>query len=144
PKWLREAVLNLSAVDLGNNFKALLEALIHIEDLHGFPAVMKGSIPATGRPVVVGEWIQGACGQRSKKVPTITNIKAYPNSWQAWWDSLQPEWRQRDAAGRYEIGGDYGEEWGGLDCPGANGLLSVVASLYFWGHSRKTSNTTDD
>jgi hypothetical protein len=55
-----------------------------------------------------------------------------------WWGSLQPEWREKDADGSWSVARGYGgggREWGPLYQWGVNGVLSVVASLYFWGCS---------
>jgi hypothetical protein len=61
---------------------------------------------------------------------------AYTTGWQVWWDSLQPAWRTKDAEGAWSVSGDYGDggkEWGSLFQWGQNGILNIVASLYFWG-----------
>ncbi|KAJ7130585.1 hypothetical protein C8R44DRAFT_613992 [Mycena epipterygia] len=119
-------------VDLGPNYASLMDALIRIEEAQGFPSETRGAL-TTGRPGVVNDWIQSGRGCRSKTLPKITKIRAYPQVWHSWWDSLQPEWRTQDGEGRWKIGGEYSNDWDVLDCPGPNGLLSVVASIYFWG-----------
>ncbi|KAJ7093763.1 hypothetical protein C8R44DRAFT_645827, partial [Mycena epipterygia] len=92
-------------------------------------------LPAAGRPGQVGLWISRARWQRGVADPVVTNPGAYANEWQAWWDSLQPEWRVREADGAWS-NAEYrgkGQEWGPLTQWGVNGTLSIVASLYFWG-----------
>ncbi|KAJ7036226.1 hypothetical protein C8F04DRAFT_954048 [Mycena alexandri] len=131
PEWLTDAVTYLTVTPLGDNFKAVLEAVIRIEEANDF-ADGKG-LPSTLRPEVIGAWVKGGRGRKSKKIPVIRKFASYAKDWQAWWDSLQPQWRKRDAHGQWEIGGECGEAWGSLDCPGVNGVISVAASLYFWG-----------
>ncbi|KAJ7835179.1 hypothetical protein B0H14DRAFT_2590444 [Mycena olivaceomarginata] len=56
----------------------------------------------------------------------------------AWWNSLQPVWRTKDVDGQWSVVGGYGDggrEWGPLYQWGINGVLSIVASLYFWGRA---------
>ncbi|KAJ7689380.1 hypothetical protein B0H17DRAFT_1134966 [Mycena rosella] len=74
PVWLRDAIVNLAAVDLGDNFKAILEPVIRVEEAHGFPEDAKGVLPTKDRPAVISEWIKGTRGHKSKKVPTIAKI----------------------------------------------------------------------
>ncbi|KAJ7680872.1 hypothetical protein DFH06DRAFT_1120457 [Mycena polygramma] len=131
PLWLTRAIENLSGTALGANFTAILEAVVRVEAAHGFsdgPNLGGGK-----RPDVVSSWVKGGRGQKSKKLPLIKKFATYPALWQTWWDSLQPAWRKRGTDGQWEIGGDYGDTWGELDCPGVNGILNVAASLYFWG-----------
>jgi hypothetical protein len=134
PQWLCDAVGNLALEDLGNNYKSLLEALIRVEAAHGFPDDTMGGVSAKLRPGVVAMWIRGARGQKTKKPPVIKprDMLAYSDSWQAWWDTLQPSWRTKDAGGKWRITQEYGDDWTPLEFLGANGVLSVVASLYFW------------
>ncbi|KAJ7034641.1 hypothetical protein C8F04DRAFT_956079 [Mycena alexandri] len=131
PEWLTDAVMNLTVTPLGSNFKAVLDAIIRIEGANNFDEG-KG-LSTSLRPEVVGAWIKGGRGRKAKKIPVIKKLQTYAKDWQAWWDSLQPKWRKRNSHGQWEIGGEYGEDWGTLDCPGVNGLISVAASLYFWG-----------
>ncbi|KAJ7601273.1 hypothetical protein DFH06DRAFT_1026859, partial [Mycena polygramma] len=119
------------SVTLGPSFKSVLEAIVRIEEAHGWDEDVK--IRPEGRPEVIGLWVKGGRGSKSKKVPIIKKFAAYPKTWQSWWDSLQPAWRKRGVDGTWEIGGDYGEDWRSLNCPGVNGVLNLAASLYFWG-----------
>ncbi|KAJ7179737.1 hypothetical protein C8R46DRAFT_886978, partial [Mycena filopes] len=124
PSWLRESITNLAATSLGPSFKPVLEAVIRVEEAHKFKPVNGKKMNSTGRPDVVSVWVKGGRGSK---------FANYPAVWQGWWDSLQPSWRKRDARGRWEIGGEYGTDWTTLDHPGANGVLNLAASLYFWG-----------
>ncbi|KAJ6503451.1 hypothetical protein C8R47DRAFT_969270 [Mycena vitilis] len=132
PPWLEGAIANLSVKWLGPSFCSVLEAVIRVEAAHGFDADAK-ALSSVGRPEIIADWVKGGRGSKSKKIPKIKKFPGYPKLWQSWWDTLQPAWRKRGLDGHWEIGGDYGEDWTTLDCPGVNGVLNLAASLYFWG-----------
>jgi hypothetical protein len=70
--------------------------------------------------------------------PVVDDLAEYAVTWQGWWDSLQPDWRTRDSDGQWSVVDGYGKagrEWGPLYHWGQNGVLSIVASLYFWGRA---------
>ncbi|KAJ7075707.1 hypothetical protein B0H15DRAFT_791504 [Mycena belliarum] len=136
PTWLRQAISYLTEVPLGPYFDALLAALVSVEAAYGYAENPTRGLPKDGRPEIVNTWIWGGRGQRSKTRHEIKDLKAFIQSWDAWWASIQPPWRRKDAQGRYIIG-KYGEDWDCLDYPGQNGTLSVVAALYFWGTTRR-------
>ncbi|KAJ7456321.1 hypothetical protein B0H11DRAFT_1673126, partial [Mycena galericulata] len=131
-KWFVHALQQMTETDLGGHFNAALAAWTRIE------AACRWENPphklsAKGRPEHVGRWIQGARGQRAS-APLVTDVVAYARIWWDWWDSLQPEWRKKGADGRWVTGESYGGEWDDKQLHwGQNGMLSVVASLYFWG-----------
>ncbi|KAJ7457076.1 hypothetical protein FB451DRAFT_1047773, partial [Mycena latifolia] len=85
------------------------------------------------RPKQIAEWIRGGRGTKSKQTPKIKSVSKFAEEWDAWWDSIQPSWRKRDANGKRIVGGEYGKDWGQMDCSGPNGCLSAAAGLYFWG-----------
>ncbi|KAJ7899717.1 hypothetical protein B0H13DRAFT_1883804 [Mycena leptocephala] len=127
PKWLKDAVGNLAAVPLGGSFKAVLKAVIRVEEAHGFDTDAKGTLPTAGRPDVLHDWVKGG-GEANRR---------------NWWDGLQPEWRKHGVDGHWEIGGEYGDDWGGLHCPGVNGVLNLAASLYFWGRQAEEARAKE-
>ncbi|KAJ7840775.1 hypothetical protein B0H13DRAFT_1649441 [Mycena leptocephala] len=143
PKWLKDAVTNIAATPLGGSFKAVLEAVIRVEEAHSFDSDVKGTLPTTGRPDVLHDWVKGGRGSKTKKIPVIKKFSSYPAVWQGWWDSLQPAWRKRGVDGHWEIGGEYSEDWEALDCPGVNGVLNLAASLYFWGHQAEEARAKE-
>jgi hypothetical protein len=70
--------------------------------------------------------------------PVVDDPATYAIQWQAWWDSLQPAWRTKDVDGQWLVVGGYGDggrEWGPLYQWGINGVLSIVALLFFWGRA---------
>ncbi|KAJ7456838.1 hypothetical protein B0H11DRAFT_1666658, partial [Mycena galericulata] len=138
PKWLCDAVGQLSAVNLGCSFRSLLEALIRVEERFGFDENHpRSGISKTNRPREVDEWIKAGRGMRAKKAwdAGIRDIDDYANRWWGWWDLQQPTWRTRGEHGSWALSEGYDEdwEWPTLAHPGQNGCLSIVASLYFWG-----------
>ncbi|KAF8966263.1 hypothetical protein BDZ97DRAFT_1658026 [Flammula alnicola] len=57
--------------------------------------------------------------------PEIDNVAEY--EFRAWWTSIQPGWRDSSRA----VDGDCED----LRRPGLNGLVSVMAALFYWGSS---------
>ncbi|KAJ7102960.1 hypothetical protein C8R43DRAFT_963850 [Mycena crocata] len=141
PPWLRDAVGHLQEPDLGCHYKALLVALIRLEESAGYESTT--SLPVSKlRPAEVKKWIRGARGAKLKELPTTSKPAAYADSFNAWWDSLQPLWRERNTDGTWKVGGKCGKEWGGLDCAGVNGTISIVGALHFWGTSAAHTEET--
>lgn len=79
-----------------------------------------------GRPPCVAEWIKRARAPSYR--PPIANLDDYAQVFTQWWGSLQPEWR-RSSGSLVQSSGDLDV----LRKPGVNGLLSVLAALFFWG-----------
>ena len=79
-------------------------------------------------PTVIGDWIQR--GQSEKWVPPSFDASKFEKKFWQWWFYLQPAWRRET---------DQDVPWGSIDGdlthlkkPGTNGLLSVIAGLFFW------------
>ncbi|KAJ7429028.1 hypothetical protein B0H11DRAFT_1770390 [Mycena galericulata] len=145
PPWLRDIVGVLSAVDLGCHFQSLLAMLIRLECKFAVPGNPRSGLSTAKRPAEVQAWIRAGRGLRVKGDydAGIVDLEDYGKRWAAWWDSLQPTWRKRGADGQWVIGESYGEEWDTLWFPGQNGCASLVASLYFWGASKRAMGATD-
>ncbi|KAJ7847078.1 hypothetical protein B0H13DRAFT_2362630 [Mycena leptocephala] len=73
-KWLKDAVGNLAAVPLGGSFKAVLEAVIRVEEAHGFDADAKGTLPTAGRPDVLHDWVKGGGEANRRKCRSSKNL----------------------------------------------------------------------
>ncbi|KAJ7701961.1 hypothetical protein B0H17DRAFT_908374, partial [Mycena rosella] len=142
PPWLRDSLQSLMKVDLGCHYVSVLAALVRLEEAAGFEVAdrERKRLPTTKRPKQIADWIRGGQGTKSKKTPEVKSASKYAQSWNEWWDPIQPSWRTRDLEGHWAVGGDYGKDWTELDCSGANGCLSVVAGLYFWGVAAKGSS----
>ncbi|KAJ7437306.1 hypothetical protein B0H11DRAFT_1722912 [Mycena galericulata] len=135
PPWLRSALAQVSRQDVGPQYKRLLEVYLAVEK--GYDYASSGKLSPKWRPGQVTEWIRDGRG-RTKSVLAIANVDVFEKQWWEWWGNMQPEWRLRDAKGRPVISEEYGEDWGGLVAPGQNGLLSVVAALYWWACAEKS------
>lgn len=93
----------------------------------------RGKLSAKKRPTIISEWIQRARSPTWR--PVITNVSTFEKSFHVWWLSLQPKWRLGEDGNILTQNLD-----GDLDClrkPGLNGLLSVMASLFYWGRMAK-------
>ncbi|KAJ6451211.1 hypothetical protein C8R47DRAFT_952652, partial [Mycena vitilis] len=136
PPWLAHAYREVSRQDLGALYRELLHAFIELERSYGF-IFGSGALKAPGRPEQVGKWIRDGRG-RTQAVRTIPNIEQYATQWWKWWSALQPQWR---GAWRGQKGPQQavpkGADWSLLEVPGQNGVLSVVATLYWWGCAEK-------
>ncbi|KAJ7079710.1 hypothetical protein B0H15DRAFT_787676 [Mycena belliarum] len=131
PAWFVGARTVLLKVDLGLHFDALISVWTRLEYASRFEQGPT-KLPATHRPKEIMRWISG---RRASAPPKVTDTAVYAVQWQTWWDSLQPEWRQKGRDGKWaseEYGGG-GSEWGELYQWGVNGSLSLLASLYCWG-----------
>ncbi|KAJ7457582.1 hypothetical protein B0H11DRAFT_1738353, partial [Mycena galericulata] len=135
PAWFSNAFAQISREDVGPEYRSLLEAYIALEQGYGFES--EGRLSPRGRPAQVSEWIRDGRG-RNKSVLAIPKMEVFEAKWWDWWAGMQPAWRRRDATGKPVRSEEYGQDWGGLVAPGPNGLLSVVAALYWWACARKS------
>lgn len=133
PPWVRNALDLLASQDLGAQWQALVAAWLRFETAAGL-TVPGGRLPSKGRPPLIAGWIKNA---RTPGYPVnLGDVNAFKRTFNAWWNSLQPKWRTegRDGALKRD-GGD----WRSMcEYSGVNGLLSVVACLFFWGSATLT------
>ncbi|KAI0688274.1 hypothetical protein BC835DRAFT_1206029, partial [Cytidiella melzeri] len=95
--------------------------LIEEELDFGTPAT---GLPPAGRPYAINLWIQNA--RRNGVVIKPDGHAQFQKEWFAWWDCVNPEWRQRDS-GRLVIGGV--GDWSAMFKPGKCGFLLVLECL---------------
>lgn len=131
-KWFAKAMEMLNNDSLGKEWAELVAAWTAFEVK--FEHTANGLLPCSGRPTAVGDWI--ARGRSPKWRPKIADSKLYGDAHDSWWVSLQPEWRVDDVGA---LGPVDGGSWEDFTTSGANGLLSVVASLFFWGTAVKAA-----
>lgn len=132
--WFVDAHAQMTKVDLGCHFHALTAAWVRVEAASRYEQGPT-KLCTINRPVQVKNWIAKERGKRPCDT-SIPDPAAYAAGWQLWWDSLQPAWRTKDAEGAWSVSGGYGDgrkEWGPLFQWGQNGVLNIVASLFFWG-----------
>jgi hypothetical protein len=132
-EWFAHAFGELTKENLGPHFNALLDTWVRVEAACKFENPPKYALPKNGQPEQVDRWIKDAHGHRKRPNPTVKKVQQYEKEWWGWWNTLQPAWREKDAEGSWVVGGAYGKEWDSVGYWGENGVLSVVASLYFWG-----------
>ncbi|KAJ7256425.1 hypothetical protein C8J57DRAFT_954217, partial [Mycena rebaudengoi] len=97
------------------------------------------------RPLKLKEWIgagRGSCKGSRGAEPRIASVTVYGAAWWRWWSGLLPEWRQVEPTAPLGTIGRFTQEefpaqeltnWRWLCFPGPNGVLSLVAMLYWWG-----------
>ena len=119
---------------LGQRWMELVAAWVDFEVKEGYKEWKK--LSPRGRPSVVQEWIQRARSPTWR--PVIADLAKYEQAFDLWWKALQPAWRissaEEPAVGQ-GVGG-----WEELRKPGLNGLLSLLAALFFWGLHVRDSN----
>jgi hypothetical protein len=136
PNWFQTVFIEISREEVGGLYERMLEAFVELEKSREFKQGGSG-LPTVGRPSQVSDWIKDGRG-RSLPVRPIHNLEKFEKEWWVWWTALQPEWRGA-WRGRPQTEGAVreGAEWGKLGNPGQNGILSVVAALYWWACAEK-------
>ncbi|KAJ7104604.1 hypothetical protein C8R44DRAFT_640076 [Mycena epipterygia] len=137
--WFRHAFQEVAREDLGVAYSEVLRAFIEMERQKGFVKGTGKLVSSQERPAQVSEWVRDGRG-RTKAMLAVTNVAAFEKTWWGWWLGMQPEWRECGTGGRPETPQKYGKGWGGM-LGGQNGVLSVVASLYWWGYAEKMGAT---
>lgn len=132
PKWFKAAVRKLRSKDIDPRFLTLVHTWASFEAKEGYKEVAK--LDAKHRPTEIGDWIQR--GRSEKWNPPKLHVEKYEQQFLMWWYHLQPAWRREN---------DRDVAWGSINGdlthmrkPGTNGLLSVIAGLFFWGMNAET------
>ncbi|KAJ7680856.1 hypothetical protein DFH06DRAFT_973093, partial [Mycena polygramma] len=133
PEWFRKIFPEISREGgLPAPYWELLCAYLEFEQKANFEN--RGELAKGVRPKQVSDWVRDGRG-RTQELRGISDIKGFEAEWWTWWTRLQPAWREpgreRRKAGKTETVPE-GANWGTLASPGKNGILSVVASLYWW------------
>lgn len=126
PDWVTKALSLLQSTPLGSEWDALLRGWLQFEQGTGFEDGPR--LGCRRRPRIIADWIQVA--RKPKFSYEIKDPEKFAEEFNAWWRGLQPDWRLDDVS---DLLRRDGEDWECLWCPGTNGLLSVVAALFFWG-----------
>lgn len=95
----------------------------------------KAKFGARYRPECVGYWVSVA--RAIRVMPIGCPFEDYKTAFWKWWLTLQPLFRGADATedGKLRMVQPQAvEEWKKLDGTGPNGVLNVLASLFFWAH----------
>ncbi|KAJ7178543.1 hypothetical protein C8R43DRAFT_871984, partial [Mycena crocata] len=138
PAWLQDTIKPLLKVNLDLHYHRLLRAYLALEKSYNYASGEAALPKIAQRPKQVGKWIQYA---RDRK-PDINNVMKYEREWWVWWGKLQPSWREKGEDGRpVEMSISACGNWSTLIAPGMNGMLSVVASLSWWGEAEEKAGT---
>ncbi|KDR73408.1 hypothetical protein GALMADRAFT_72436, partial [Galerina marginata CBS 339.88] len=123
--------------DWGQEWAGMLAAWLKFEEAHGFTGTLR--LGTAHRPASIAEWFQHAHSLTYR--PHVDAEKFQTGFWK-WWIALQPAWWQIEAGTALR---DVSGDWVALNKLGTNGLASVVAGLFFWGHclgdKRKASSS---
>lgn len=126
PLWVVNALRGFPSTSLGPGWDTLLRNWLQFEQDEGYQDCRR--LGSRNRPRIIADWIQWARKPTFKH--EIKNQDIFAEEFNAWWRGLQPAWRIDNASDLLRRDGD---DWTCLRCSGVNGLLSVLAALYFWG-----------
>jgi hypothetical protein len=121
PEWVIRAAAMLNAPLLGHDWMKIVDTWVRYQTASDCNNDCK--LAATGCPACISAWIQCKCSLTW--CPEITDLNKFEAGFWTWWGSLQPEWRE----GFQQVNGD----WEVLQRPGINGIVSMLAALFYWG-----------
>ena len=129
PSWFTSCSTMLRSQDLGPAWLELVGLWEAFEQQHNFkPADRQSNLPSFKRPPCIAEWLKNA--RKPSWRPSFKDASEFDLQFNAdflaWWDSLLP--------------GTAGGDFSPIAKPGINGLLSVMAALFFWGASCGTTS----
>ncbi|KAF9472824.1 hypothetical protein BDN70DRAFT_775212, partial [Pholiota conissans] len=125
PDWFLNAYQMLISKDFGLSWVELVRAWAHFERAESFEEVEK--LGTTGRPPCISAWIARARARTYQ--PDLGTLSTFEKQFNSWWKSLQPEWRRNGIDGvLVKQPGNFEE----IRRPGKNGIVSVIAALFFW------------
>lgn len=150
PLWVHDAWNAFSQQSHGPEWLALIKAWTELEQTYGFDSpvsdqfsnscdiLLTTAIQMSGlgainvRPPAVQWWVSRR--RRYDRDPPIESSSTFGSAWWVWWDALNPDWRNRVEGHLERVRMGTGAElWTDLVRPGKNGLLSIVACLWWWG-----------
>ncbi|KAJ8502452.1 hypothetical protein ONZ45_g11743 [Pleurotus djamor] len=125
------------------DWQTVLATYVMLEETTGFqnPGAQV-TLPSDYRPDALQWWISRGRDTTRRQQVTISNLDNFDEAWWKWWKFMQPEWRNvgevegclTEDHRAFDLAISEGpDSWPTLDKHGANGFLSVVASLGWWG-----------
>ncbi|RDB29488.1 hypothetical protein Hypma_015378 [Hypsizygus marmoreus] len=126
PAWFSQALGMFQSENLGDKWTALLRVWAAFQSREKY--VNNGLLPARKRPACVGDWIARARAPGYR--PTV-KLSTFEVDFRAWWKGIQPKWRV--SPDDYVLTNHLVGDWFVLRLSGTNGVLSIVACLFFWG-----------
>ncbi|KAK0229017.1 hypothetical protein IW262DRAFT_1263416 [Armillaria fumosa] len=129
PPWAINALEMFKSHSFGPDWSQVVYSWVAFQVMNDFDSDDK--LSAEGRPECVGQWIARARSQKWR--PTYVNldiVSKFQEPFWDWWANLQPE----DRVGGSEDGiEDLEREPDGRPThSGKNGLVNVMAALFFW------------
>jgi hypothetical protein len=132
PEWFTAVLQLFEDSTLDSCWSDLVKLWTTFEEKESY--IERGMLTAKNRPTLVSQWIGG--GRRPTFNPTISDPAHFEKQFRRWWLTIQPEWRVSNGKLVKDMEGD----WDSLRRPGKNGLLSVLAALFYWGLSVKNKS----
>ncbi len=129
----------LRSKDLGGGWLDLVSIWSRFEKAAGY--MEAGILSSEGRPPCVGAWIARARSPRYQPALSRSNLEDLDRSFWRWWTALQPIYRQGLSNDGHVLSQTSGD-MEGIRRPGRNGLLSVLAALWFWGSTPQVELST--
>ncbi|KAG9226990.1 hypothetical protein CCMSSC00406_0008962 [Pleurotus cornucopiae] len=144
PEWFSKHMSKFVKLHkMPSEWTRVLKTFIELESQSSFanPSGPGTSLTTEHRPPQLAWWIGRARGP--DPVIASEDRDTFGEAWWKWWKGLQPSWRSVDE--EIELQNRHRNyhpaichapnAWRGLDKPGQNGFLSIVASLGWWGQA---------
>jgi hypothetical protein len=88
------------------------------------------------RPGILSKWL---VHRKFHALPNVDDIGGYAEEWLAWWNSVQPKWRQSSVTGSLPSPLSIASDKEDLVClkkGGPSGLVTVMIGLKWWASIR--------
>ncbi|KAF9481575.1 hypothetical protein BDN70DRAFT_783689, partial [Pholiota conissans] len=125
PDWFLKVYQMFLSKDLEVSWVELICSWAHFEKDSDYKEQEK--LEAAGRPPCVKAWISHTCSTIYR--PDLGALPAFEKGFRVWWANLQPEWQ---CEGSTKILKQQQGDLDNLHRLGKNGLVSVLAALFFW------------
>jgi hypothetical protein len=141
PAWLSMQHDLFSKVT-DDHFQCILKLWTHLKWAYGFQSDRACALSKDKQPDQVNWWI--GHGHKVTAMPPITFVWVFKRQLWKWWVHLQPAWHQDTASDDGSMSHTGPREWDKLAKPGVNGIVSVVACLYWWFKRAAEEDEDDD
>ncbi|KAJ7573915.1 hypothetical protein C8J56DRAFT_743400, partial [Mycena floridula] len=134
--WFKVLYCEFGSADLTErHWDELLQKWTELERLYSYEDE-HARLKASTRPAELGSWIANGCTRHD--CPVIKSVRSFSNNWWFWWEDMQPSWWAKSGPERFVWNKEtYGEDWAFIKFPGKNGVMSLCATLFWWGLALK-------